>query len=77
MRTADRWWHWPAIFIFIAGLWGLFFASGHYVDWDSLALGAITGCLILGWAIEFTGNKTANTILKEWAEELSRRSNKR
>lgn len=77
-RKGARWWHWPAVWLFVAGLWVLdAYNSGGVWHWGDVAMGFITGMMFMAWAVDFTDNKTAHTILKEWAEELARRSDRR
>jgi len=68
-----RWWHSPLAFVPLAGLWALSAYNSDFAwHWGDIALGFITGMMLMAWAVEFTGNKTAHTILKEWREQSSR-----
>lgn len=72
--TSARWWHFPFAFLMLAMIWALHAYTSNWTwKWDDVLLGFITGGILTSWAVEFTGNKTAHTILKEWREELSRR----
>lgn len=60
---------WPSTWLVV----GLIWAGNLYFfpfDWRSFALGLLTGCILVAWAMDVTGGK----IPMSWRSKASRRT---
>lgn len=59
---------WPSTWVVLALVW----AGNAYflpIDWRSVALGVMTGCVLVAWAMDLTGGK----IPASWRSKPPRR----